>query len=117
MKNASHNHDGPFGTKVWPTMNCTCDDPDGPHPSINCRKPKQPTLKEAFMAGYDEGTDDSGMGFSGTPKIEAAFVNWLDEQAWQYVKTEEQNKIPKLIFCKLCNDNPNIHCRHGLTGG
>ena len=32
MKNTFHNHGGgPFGTT---TMNCTCGDPDGPHPSL-----------------------------------------------------------------------------------
>lgn len=44
MKNAFHNHGGgPFGTT---TMNCTCGDPDGPHPSQSSVRFGEKTLEE-----------------------------------------------------------------------
>lgn len=38
---------------------------------------KQITIKQAFMAGYDQGTDDSDMGFSETTKIVTAYEKWI----------------------------------------
>ena len=47
-------------------------------------------IKQAFMDGYDAGTSASGAGFSGTPKIEAAYEQYLKKKTAARIEELEE---------------------------